>query len=147
MAGTIRAARAQSGGTGRRVSLLDENFPEDQRPLLQEWRIPFRQIGREFSHSGVKDPDIISLLHRQRRVTFFTLDKDFFAWSLCHTTYGMAFLDVRADDAAHFVRRFPRHARFNSEAKRMGIVARVHHDGIHFWQRNRVALQSVGWAR
>jgi hypothetical protein len=127
------------------VNLLDENFPEDQRPILRAWGIPFRQVGREFSHSGVKDPEIIPLLHHQRRVTFFTLDKDFFEPSLCHPAYGVAFLDVRADDAAHFVRRFLRHARFDSTAKRMGVIARVHHEGIHFWQRNHAATQRVNW--
>jgi len=129
------------------LNLLDENFPVDQRPLLRDWHISFRQIGREFSHLGAKDPDIIPLLHRQRRVTFFTLDEDFFVRSLCHAAYGVAFLDVRADDAAHFMRRFLRHPRFNSEAKRMGIVARVHHDGVQFWQRNRAALQRIAWAK
>ena len=64
------------------MNLLDENFPQDQRPLLQEWHIPFRQIGREFAFTGVQDPEIIPLLHRQRRVTFFTQDEDFFDASL-----------------------------------------------------------------
>lgn len=128
------------------MNLLDENFPEDQRPRLREWHIAFRQIGREISRTGVKDPDIIPLLHRQRRVTFFTMDKDFFEPSLCHLAYGLVFLDVRADDAAHFVRRFLRHPAFNREARRLGIVARVHQDGIQFWQRNRAGLQRAGWA-
>ena len=60
------------------MNLLDENFPDDQKPLLREWHVPFRQIGREVSRLGVKDPDIIPLLHRQRRVTFFTHDRGFF---------------------------------------------------------------------
>jgi hypothetical protein len=127
------------------VNLLDENFPEDQRLILREWRIPFQQVGREFSRSGIKDPDIILLLHHQRRVTFVTLDKDFFEPSLCHPAYCVAFVDVRADDAAHFVRSFLRHARFDSEAKRMGVISRIHHDGIQFWQRNQAALQRVKW--
>jgi hypothetical protein len=113
--------------------------------MLQEWHIPFRQIGREFSHLGVKDPDIIPLLHRQRRVTFFTLDEDFFKASLCHAAYGIAFLDVRADDAAYFVRRFLRHPKFNTQTQRMGIVARVRNGGVQFWQRSRAALQRVDW--
>ena len=54
------------------MNLLDENFPEDQRPPLQQWHIPFRQVGREWSHYGIKDPEIIPLLHRHRRVTFFS---------------------------------------------------------------------------
>lgn len=128
------------------MNLLDENFPEDQRPLLAGWHIAFRQIGREFAHSGVKDPDIIPLLHRERRVTFFTLDEDFFTPKLCHAAYGIAYLDVRADDAAHFVRRFLRHPKFSTEAKRLGVVARVHHDGVHYWLRNRATLQRIAWS-
>ena len=54
------------------MNLLDENFPEDQLPPLKEWRIPFRQIGRDVARRGIKDLDIIPLLHRLRRVTFFT---------------------------------------------------------------------------
>jgi hypothetical protein len=127
------------------LNLLDENFPEDQRTLLREWHIPFRQIGREVSHRGVQDPDIVALLHRLRRVTFFTNDGGFFDWRLCHAASCLVLLDVRADDAACYLRRFLRHPHFNSEAKRMGTVARVHHDGVDFWQRNRAGLQRVAW--
>jgi hypothetical protein len=49
------------------VNLLDENFPEDQMPLLKEWHIPFRQIGHDVAHHGIKDPDIIPLLHHLHR--------------------------------------------------------------------------------
>ena len=42
------------------MNLLDENFPEDQRPLLRKWRVPHRQIGRELAAFGVKDNDINS---------------------------------------------------------------------------------------
>jgi hypothetical protein len=59
------------------LNLLDENFPKDQLPLLKEWHIPFRRIGQDIARFGVKDPDIIPLLHRHRGVTFFTLDWDF----------------------------------------------------------------------
>jgi hypothetical protein len=67
------------------LNLLDENFPEDQLPLLKEWRIPFRQIGRDVAHWGVKDPDIIPVLHDIGRVTFFTQDEDFFRRELNQT--------------------------------------------------------------
>ena len=127
------------------MNLLDENFPQDQRPLLQEWRIPFRQIGREFALSGLQDQDIIPLLHRRHGTTFFTQDEDFFKEALRHAAYCLVFLDVRADDAAFFVRSLLRHPRFKTKANRMGIVARVHPDGIAFWQRNRPTLQRVGW--
>ena len=127
------------------MNLLDENFPADQAPLLRAWRIPFRQIGREMARLGTKDPDILPLLHRHRCVTFFTQDGGFFESALCHPAYCLVWLDVRTDDAAVYVRRFLKHPRFNTQAKRMGIAARAHHDGIQFWQRNRAAVQGVGW--
>lgn len=127
------------------MNLLDENFPEDQLPLLKEWHIPFRQIGRDIARHGIKDPDIIPLLHQQRRVTFFTQDEDFFRPALCHASYCLVWLDVDADDAALYVRRLLRHPRFATQAKRMGTVIRAHHDGVHFWQRNRRLLQRVEW--
>jgi hypothetical protein len=27
----------------------------------------------------------------------------------------------------------------------VGLVARAHHNGIHFWQRDALALQSAAW--
>jgi hypothetical protein len=101
------------------LNLLDENFPEDQRPLLRAWRIPFRQIGREVSRLGIKDADIIPVLHRHRRVTFLTQDKGFFDKEICHPLF---YLDVPTDDAAYNVRLFLRHTHFNSVAKRMGSL-------------------------
>lgn len=127
------------------MNLLDENFPKDQLPLLTEWHIPFRLIGQDVARLSVKDPDIIPLLHRHRGVTFFTLDWDFFDAALCHPAYGLAWLDARADDAAYFVRRFLKHPRFNTQAQRLGVVARAHHDGVDFWQRNRATLQQALW--
>jgi hypothetical protein len=129
------------------LNLLDENFPKDQLLLLKEWRIPFRRIGHDLARLGVKDPDIVPLLHRHRGVTFFTLDWDFFTAGLCHPAYGVVWLDVRASDAAHFTRRFLKHPRFSTQAQRMGVVARAHHEGIDFWQRNDAALHRERWIR
>ncbi|MBU6400645.1 MAG: hypothetical protein KGS61_10025 [Verrucomicrobia bacterium] len=129
------------------MNLLDENFPQDQLPLLKEWHVFFRLIGKDIARFGAKDPVIIPLLHRQGGATFFTLDWDFFEAALCHPAYGLVWLDVRADDAAYFVRRFLKHPRFKTQAQRMGIVARAHHEGIDFWQRHRAALQHARWIR
>ena len=129
------------------MNLLDENFPEDQLPFLQQWRIPFRQIGHEMEAYGTADENILPVLHRQRRATFFTLDKDFFQPRLCHPSYCLVWLDVRADDAAEYLRCFLAHPRFCTVAQRMGKVARVHHDLIHFWERNLAPLQSADWPR
>lgn len=128
------------------MNLLDENFPEDQLPLLREWHIPFRQIG-DVARSGIKDPDIIPVLHQLGRVTFFTGDEDFFRRKLCHTAYCLVWLNIHADDAALHLRRFLNHPQFKTENRRMGTVARAHHDGIHFWQRNQPALQRVNWPK
>ena len=128
------------------MNLLDENFPDDQLPLLREWHISFRQIG-DVARLGIKDPDIIPVLHQLGRVTFFTGDEDFFRRKLCHAAYCLVCLNVRADDAALHLRRFLNHPRFKTENRRLGTVARAHHDGIHFWQRNRTALQRVDWPK
>ena len=107
--------------------------------------MPFRLIGQDVARLGAQDSDIIPLLHQHRGVTFFTMDRDFFDDALCHAAYCLVWLDIRADDAAFFARRFLRHSLFRIQAKRMGIVARVHHDGIDFWRRNRAMLNREGW--
>lgn len=127
------------------MNLLDENFPEDQLPQLRAWRIPFRRIGHDLGRTGLKDPDIIPLLHRLKRLTFFTLDWDFFKSRLCHPAYGLVWLNVRADDAAYFLRRFLKHPRFNTQTRRLGTVVRVHYDGLQFWQLRQLRLQRVEW--
>jgi hypothetical protein len=76
------------------MNLLDENVRGDQRELLRKWRIAIRQVGKEFSRTGIQDPDLIPLLHHLKRPTFFTQDKDFFQRSLCHSAYPVA-LDSR----------------------------------------------------
>ena len=127
------------------MNLLDENFPEDQLPLLKECRVPFRRLGFDVARLGIKDADILPLLHALRRVTFFTQDKDFFRSALCHSAYGLVWLDVDADDTALHVRRLLRHPRFGTGARRMGLVLRAHPGGVHFWSRHRGPLERVAW--
>lgn len=100
----------------------------------------------DIGHFGIKDDNILPLLHRQRRVTFFTQDKDFFRREFCHPAYCLLWLDVRVDDTAYYVRRFLRHPRFDTIALRLGIVARARPNGVHFWQRDVLALQSALWS-
>ena len=126
------------------MNLLDENFPDDQGPRLRRWRIPFRQVGREVGRFGVKDDDLIRLLHQHRRITFFTQDLGFLQPSSCHAAYCLVCLDVLAHDTADYVRRFLRHPRSRTWSGRSGIVARVHHDGLQFWLKDRIS-QHVGW--
>jgi len=127
------------------LNLLDENFPADQRLFLRTWGIAHRQIGDEIANAGIKDDNIIPLLHRLPRPTFFTGDGDFFSRNLCHSGYCLVWLDAPEDDSAVYVRRFLEHHTFDTERKRLGVVARAHHDGISFWARGRQPLNVEPW--
>ncbi len=127
------------------MNLLDENIRDDQRNLLRKWRIPCRQIGKEISRSGIEDENLIPLLHRLHRATLFTADKHFFKQSLCHPSYGLLYLDVRNVQVAEFIRRFLKHPAFDTQAKRLGIVARVSSGGVQSWRKGRAALETVEW--
>ena len=102
--------------------ILDENIIASQRVQLRKWRIRFTQIGKETGHQGMKDLDeIIPLLHRLRRPTFFTHDLGFFDNSLCHKGYALICLDdVRAKESALYIRRCLRHPEFQAEKQRLG---------------------------
>ncbi|MCW5558305.1 MAG: hypothetical protein KIT22_10800 [Verrucomicrobiae bacterium] len=128
------------------MNLLDENIPLEQRDLLRGWGVRCRVIGQDIASLSIGDDDIVVLLHRLKQPTLFTRDEDFFKRSLCHPAYALMWLDVAPEEAALFVRRLLHHPRFQTKAARLGIVARVHHDGIHFWQRRHAKLQQVGWA-
>ena len=125
--------------------VLDENVPADQRHLLRKRRVHFRVIGVDVASSGTTDENLIPALHGLPRPTFFTLDQNFYRRDWVHRGFCLVWLDVADDLAAEFVRRFLRHPRFETRAKRMGIVARVHSRGIQFWQTARRDSQRVVW--
>lgn len=125
--------------------LLDENIPESQRLLLQGWRIRVRQIGVDMGHFGMKDEEIIPLLHRLRHVTFFTRDLGFYRQELCHANYSIVCLAVGPYEAASFIRRFLRHPALNTKAKRMGKVSLVTHTGLRLWQLHAPREEELTW--
>ena|SRR2546423_409997 len=127
------------------MNLLDENIRHDQGQTLRKWRIPFRFLIYDLARAGIQYPDIIPLLHRGKNPTLFTHDKDFFRRTLSHPGYCLVWLDLYDGDAALFVRRFLRHPEFNSHAKRMGKVVRLHPERITFWKSNARPLQSWKW--
>jgi len=127
------------------VNVLDENIVAQQCRQLEEWRIPFRQIGRHLSTHGTLDKNLIPLLHRLPQPTFFTHDDDFFEAALCHAHYALVYLDVSDRETAEFVRRFLKHPAFNTQAKRRGIVARVRTGGVQFWRKGKSDLQTADW--
>ncbi|HWX21906.1 MAG TPA: hypothetical protein VN578_18555 [Candidatus Binatia bacterium] len=125
--------------------VLDENLPASQQQLLREWRIRFRMVGLEVASSGTQDENLIPVLHRLPRPTFFSLDKDFYRPDWLHRSYCLIWLDVGSRQAAEFIRRFLRHRAFDTQTKRMGTVVRVHPAGIHFWRTPGVSPHSVSW--
>ena len=127
------------------MNLLDENIPLEQRDLLRSRGVHCRVIGRDLAVSGISDDNIITLLHRLKAPTFFTRDGDFFERDKWHAGYGLVWLDAAPAESAMFIRRFVRHPRFRIQANRVGIVARVHHDGVQFWPSPRLPLRRVDW--
>lgn len=125
--------------------VLDENLPAGQRLLLRSWRIRFRTVGGEVAFSGAKDENLIPVLHRLPSPTLFSLDRDFYHRDLAHPGYCLVWLDVRGKQAAEFIRRFLRHPSYDTQAKRMGVVARVHTGGALWWQAKHRSSQSVAW--
>lgn len=125
--------------------VLDENLPAEQRRLLRSSGIRFRAVGEEVAFSGAKDENLIPILHRLPNPTFFSLDRDFYRRELAHQRYCLVWRDLRGGQSAEFIRRFLRHPTFNTQAKRMGVVARVHPKGVFWWQAKQRAPQSAIW--
>ena len=117
--------------------ILDENIFADQRELLRARNITSRQIGVDLEEKGFSDEEIVTLLHRLARPTFFSRDEDFFDRRLCHDRYCIVWLDVKAAEVADYAYRFLRHASFRTHKQRMGTVARVSPKGIVCWQQNK----------
>jgi len=127
------------------VNLLDENIIESQRRELRDRRISTRQVGVDVGWNGMKDGDIIRLLHEWTLPTFFTRDDDFYTRRLCHGRYCLVYLDVDDDEVAEFVRRTLRHREFNTRAKRMGQVIRVSPERLHVWRKHAEREEAVSW--
>lgn len=127
------------------MNILDENIIETQCRILRAWRIRYRQIGSDIGTVGMKDMEIVSLLHNQNRPTFFTRDDDFFERSLSHPGYCLVHTAVEKNEVAVFIRRFLRHPRSNTKAKRMGSVVRITHTGLLIWYLNAEKPQRFQW--
>ena len=127
------------------MNVLDENVPESQRRLLRRKRVPIRQIGEDFGRKGMKDDEIIPLLHQLDRPTFLTLDGDFYNRRLCHERYCLVHLDVEEELVAEYFRRLLRHHALNSKAKRMGQVIRVESTGLALWRMHAEQEDHQSW--
>jgi hypothetical protein len=127
------------------VIVLDENFPREQRELLSAWRVRFRHIGTDLAHQGIKDREIVPLLHRLTRPTLITRDKQLYVRRLRHPAHALVVLDVYPEDAARFTRRLLRHPSFRTFAQRQGCVIRVGHEAVHVWRRGSEREEEVAW--
>jgi hypothetical protein len=126
--------------------VLDENISESEVWRLRERGIPVRLLA-EVARKSIDDENIIPVLHRLKRPTFFTKDRDFWRRKLVHPAYCLVHLDVPEHEGvvADYIRRFLGHPMFARRADRMGAVARVHVDGIHVWRRGVSKPQAVRW--
>ena len=110
--------------------LLDENIIESQVQLLRARRLAPRQIGVEVGRQGMKDDEIIPLLHSLRQPTFFTRDLRFYDRDAPHSGYCIVVLSVGQSEVASWVRQVLRHAQFDTQAKRMGNLLFVSQTSI-----------------
>jgi hypothetical protein len=127
------------------MNIFDENVPVDQRATLKTKGIPIRQIGVDVGRLGMTDDEIIPLLHQLDRPTFFTLDKDFCNFRLCHEAYCLVHLDVEDEMAAEYVRRILRHPELHTKSKRMGAVIRVLATELVVWRKNQRQETRHSW--
>jgi len=127
------------------MNLLDENIRQDQEDLLRTWRFKVRRLSAELAYPGVQDPDILPLLHRLKRATFFTHDQDFWKRTLTHKVYCLVWLNVYDGDAAFFIRRFLRHPSFSTQLQRLGKVVRVQPAALRYWELGKSNQVSLEW--
>src|SRR5438132_3429491 len=127
------------------MNVLDENIPESQRTLLRTKRVALRQIGQDLGRKGMKDDDLISLLHQLARPTFFTLDSDFYDHRLGHERYCLVYLDVDEDMIAEYVVRLLRHRELNTKAKRLGCVIRASPTAVTLWRIHQEQELRLTW--
>lgn len=125
--------------------VLDENLPADQWQLLRNWRIRCRVVGSDIAASGALDENLIPVLHKLPQPTLFTLDRDFYRRDWAHANYGLVWLGVRRREAAEFIRRFIRHPEFDTQARRMGVVARVYESGVDYWRVGMRLSHAAAW--
>ena len=126
--------------------ILDENIIESQAQLLRSWRITFRQIGQNVGRAGMKDDELIPLLHSLRRPTLFTRDLRFYTRDEPHAGYCIVCLSVEQGEVASFARRFLKQADFDTQSKRMGAIITASQSGLRIKRLNVASETELKWA-
>src|SRR5262249_32263117 len=119
----------------RRVMfVIDENVSELEILRLRKAGIRVRLIGEEVARIGDADEKLLTILLHLKKAVLFTQDQDFFQFKCLHNGYALIWLDVHPNIVADYVQDFLRHPEFDTQAKRMGVVARIGASGIRYWR-------------
>ena len=127
------------------MNILDENLMDSQNQILRGWHIKVQKIGQDVGFLGMKDDEIIPMLHQLRYPTFFTRDLGFYARFLCHQNYCIVCLSVCQQEVASFIRRFLKHHAFDNNKKRIGKVVRISHVEMRIWQLHADKEEEIVW--
>ena len=104
-------------------------------------------MGVEIARLGIKDENLIPVLHRLRGATFFTLDEDFYDYTLCHHSYCLVRLDILPKLSAFYIRRFLKHPAFDTETGRIGKVVQVRISGLEYLEVGMRRPKSLPWPK
>src|SRR5437899_6224480 len=85
--------RSNTNRSGALMLVLDENLPDGLQQLLRRARIRFRVMVIEVGASGTQDDNLIPVLHRLARPTFFSFDRDFCRPVWANPNYCLVWLD------------------------------------------------------
>lgn len=129
------------------VFVLDENISAPGAKDCARGASVSATSARPLAEYGTDDADLIPILHRLPRPTFFTHDADFWTPHLCHPAYCVVFLDVEDTEAAGYIRRFLRHPDFETHAARLGKVIQARSTGLTFYDSRYGKAKPVSWLR
>ena len=127
--------------------VLDENISAAEEAKLAGWGIRCRTIGVQVAAKGDDDAQLLTFLLTLARPTFFSHDQDFWDQSRQHSRYCLVWLDTEETEQARFIRAFLRHPEFNTRAKRLGKVVRVHADGLTCHHSRHGRPKRITWLR
>ena len=127
--------------------VLDENISAAEEAKLTGWGIRCRTIGVHVATKGDDDAQLLTFLLTLARPTFFSHDQDFWEQSRQHSRYCLVWLDTEETEQARFIRAFLRHPEFNTRAKRLGKVVRVHADGLTCHHSRHGRPKRIAWLR
>lgn len=123
--------------------VLDEQIKESHYREIK-LRMSIDKVGDGFGRPSWDDERICKELHGSGK-TFHTQDADYYRPNRRHSTYCLVYYDVPKTRFVEYVRRFLRHARFNTHRKRMEKVVRVTVERIYVWAIHRENVEEVEW--